>query len=81
MKSKFVTHHCSCAAVCLLGPDICGCTNWKKNDSQKRVDVNEIFNDDDNFGEFQDESTDKEADDSSNSSEEKLFDIDEIDND
>ena len=53
----------------------------KNNDSQERVDFNEIFNDDDDFGEYQDGDTDGEADDSSDSSEDELYEDDEIDND
>ena len=61
--------------------DLCGCTIWKKNDSQNLADVDEIFNNDhddddkDDLGEYQDEHTDGEADDSSDSSEDKLFKI------
>ena len=43
------------------------------NDSQEQVNVNEIFNDDDDFSEYQDEDTDGEADDSSDSSEDELW--------
>ena len=77
------TNHLGCVAVNLLCIDLCGCTICKKNDSQKLVDVDEIFNndddddddDDDDFGEYQDEHTDGEADDSNDSSEDKLFKI------
>ena len=55
--------------------DLCCGTNYKNNNSQERVDVNEIFNDDD----FEME-TDEEADDASDSSEDALFEDDEIDN-
>ena len=55
--------------------DLCCGTNYKNNNSQERVDVNEIFNDDD----FEME-TDEEADGSSDSSEDALFEDDEIDN-
>ena len=57
------------------------CTNCKNKDSQERVDFNKIFNDDDDFGEYQDGDTDGEADDSSDSSEDELYEDDEIDND
>ena len=80
-KSECATNHCSCASVNLPCTDLCCCTNCKINDSQERVDFNEIFNDDDNFGEYQDGDTDGEADDSSDSSEDELYGDDEIDND
>ena len=54
------------------------CTNCRNNNSQERVDVNEIFNDNDDFDEYLDEDTDGEAD---HSSEEELFDHDKTDND
>lgn len=54
------------------------CTNCRNNNSQERVDVNEIFNDNDDFDEYLDEDTDGEAD---YSSEEELFDHDKTDND
>ena len=79
-KSECATNHCSCAAVNLPWTDLCCCTNCKNNDSPERVD-NEIFNDDDTFGEYQDGDTDGEVDDSSDSSEDELFEDDEIDND
>ena len=63
-----------CAAVNLPCTDLCGCAN-----RQERVDVNEIFSDDDDFIEYQGEDTDGEADDSSDSSEDELFDHYEID--
>ena len=72
-KSECATNHCSCVAVNLPSTNLCGCTNCKNNDSQQRVDVNEIFNDDADFGEYQDGDTDGEADDSSDSSEDELF--------
>ena len=58
------------------------CTNCKNKDSQERVDFNKIFNDDDDddFGEYQDGDTGGEADDSSNSSEDELYEDDEIGN-
>ena len=49
------TNHCGWVAVNLTCADLCGCTNRKNNDSQERVDVNEIFNDDDDFGDYQGE--------------------------
>ena len=57
------------------------CTNCKNKDSQERVDFNKIFNDDDDFSEYQDGDTDGKADDSSDSSEDKLYEDDEIGND
>ena len=45
-KSKYSTNNCGCEAVNLLCTNLFGCTNYKNNDSQERVDVNEIFNDD-----------------------------------
>ena len=80
-KSTCATNHCGCATVNLACTDLCGCTNCKNNDNQEGDDINEIFNDDNYFDEYQDEDTDGEADDSSNSSEDELFDDDEIDND
>ena len=32
--------------------NLCGCTNFKNNDSQERVDGNEIFNNNDYFREY-----------------------------
>ena len=32
--------------------NLCGCTNFKNNDSQERVDGNEIFNNNDDFREY-----------------------------
>ena len=46
-KFECTTNHCSCAAVNLPCTDLFCCTNCKNNDSQEGVDVNEIFNDDD----------------------------------
>ena len=43
--------------------DLRCCTNCKNINSPKQVDVNEIFNDDDDFGEYQDGDTDGETDD------------------
>ena len=80
-KSECATNHCSCAAVNLPCADLCCCTNCKNNDSSEIVDVNEIFNDNDDFGEYQDGNTDGEADDSNDSSEDEFFEDDEIDND
>ena len=60
---------------------ICYCTNYKNKDSPEWVDIYEIFNEDDDFREYQDGHTDGEADDSSDSSEDELFEDDEIDND
>ena len=68
-------HHKSMLLCCC-----CGCINCKNNNIQERVDVNEIFNDDDDFGEYQDEDTDGEADNSSDSRKGEFFDDDEIDN-
>ena len=79
-KSECATNHCSCAAVNLPCTGLCCCSNCKKNDIRERVDVNETFHDHDDFGEYQDGGTDGEADDSSDSSEDELFD-DEIEND
>ena len=80
-KFECVTNHYSCAAVNLPFTDLCCYTNCKNNDSQERVDVNDVFNDDDDCGEYQDGDADGEADDSSDSSEDKLFEDDEMDND
>ena len=55
------------------------CTNCKNKDSQERVDFNKIFNDDDDFGEYQDGDTDGEPD-GKDSSEDELYEDDEIDN-
>ena len=60
---------------------LCCCTNCKNKDSQERVDINEVFNDDGDFGEYLDGGTDGEADNSSDSSEDELFEDDEIDSD
>ena len=60
---------------------LCCCTNCKNKDSQERVDINEVFNDDGDFGEYLDGVTDGEADNSSDSSEDELFEDDEIDSD
>ena len=67
--------------VLLLCSDQCGCINCKNNNIQEQVDVNKIFNDDDDFSEYQDEDTNGEADNFSDSSKDKLFDDYEIDND
>ena len=72
---KVKMHHKSMLLCCCYG-----CINCKNNNIQERVDVNEIFNDDDDFGEYQDEDTDGEADNSSDSSKGEFFDDDEIDN-
>ena len=80
-KSECTKNHCSCAAVNFPCTDWCCCTNCKKNHSLERVDVNEILNNDDDFGEYQSGDTDGEADDSSDSSKDELFEDDEIDND
>ena len=81
-KFECATNHCSCVAVNLPCTDLCCCTNCKNNDSQELVDVNEIFNDDDDdFGKYQDGETDGEVDDSSDRSEDELFEDDEIHND
>ena len=68
-------HHKSMLLCCCYG-----CINCKNNNIQERVEVNEIFNDDDDFREYQDEDTDREADNSSDSSKGEFFDDDEIDN-
>ena len=72
---KVKMHHKSMLLCCCYG-----CINCKNNNIQERVDVNEIFNDDDDFGEYQDEDTNGEADNSSDSSKGEFFDDDEIDN-
>lgn len=54
------------------------CTNCRNNNSQERVDVNEIFNDNDDFDEYLDEDTNGEID---YSSEDELFDHDKTDSD
>ena len=56
-KSKCATNYCSCVAVNLPCTQLCHCNNCKNNDSQERVHVNEIFNGDDRFGEYQDGET------------------------
>ena len=68
-------HHKSMLLCCC-----CSCINCKNNNIQERVDVNEIFNDDGDFGEYQDEDTHGEADNSNDSSKGEFFDDDEIDN-
>ena len=80
-KSECATNHCICAPVNLPCMDLCGCTNCKNNDSPEWADVNKTLNDDDDFGEYQDGDIDGEAGDSSDSSEDALFDDDKIDND
>ena len=80
-KFERATNDCSCAAINLPCRDLCCCTNCKNNGSQERVSVNEIFNDDDDFGEYQDGDTDGEVDDYSDSSEDELLEDDETDND
>ena len=80
-KSKCATNHCICAPVNLPCTDLCDCTNCKNNDSPERADINKTFNDDDDFGEYQDGDIDGEADDFSDSSEDELFEDDKIDDD
>ena len=80
-NSEWATNHCSCAAFNLPCTGLCCCTNCKNKDSQERVDINEVFNDDGDFGEYLDGGTDGEADNSSDSSEDELFEDDEIDSD
>ena len=53
-KSECATNHCSCAAVNLPCTNLCCCTNCKSKDSQERVDVNPIFNDDNEDEFFED---------------------------
>ena len=65
----------------MLCTDLCGCTNCKNNSSYERVDVNETFDDYDDFGRYQDEDINGEANDSSDNSEDELFENDEIKND
>ena len=64
--------------------NLCCCTNCENKNSQNRVDeiLNKIFDDDDDdFGEYQDEDTDGETDDTSDSSKDELFEDDEVNND
>ena len=76
-----LSDHHVLTAVNLLCTDLFVCINCKYNDSQERVDVNETFDDVDNFGEYHDEDTSGGADESSSNDKDKLFDDDEIEND
>ena len=72
--SECTTNHCSCTAANLSCTNLWCCTNCE----------NKIFDDDDDdddFGEYQDEGTDGETDDTSDSSKDELFEDDEINND
>ena len=79
-RSECAWNHCSCAADKLPCTDLCDCTSCKYKDSLKQVDIYEIFHDNYDFGEYKDEDTNGEADDSSDSKDD-LFANDEIDKD
>ena len=80
-KFECSSNHCGCAVVNFLCTELCGCTNWKSNDSQEWVDLNKTFDGYDNFGEYQDKDISWEANGSSDNGENELLDNNEIEND